>query len=397
MPCPRRQTGIERGRVHVVRTGDDLWTLAERYYGQGTRLAPDRRRQPDGVDRRTGPAGGRLAAGHSRRRRARQGQAHDRPYAVATPCPSIAERVLGSASRWPELYRANRSQLSDPDDLPIGIRLVMPGEPTGREAGERRAEPDDLAGRASPRRPTRPRPSPTRLQNPSRHQPSRPPSHPPSPATTQPAISDRHSRRRRPARSGPARRWPRSAACSPPDWSRGWPGVAGSSCRPGRRVGGSRRSRAVTAPVATALGRQQRPLSLRTLDRAMRAIAAHCRTTRYRSAAAPVRRGLRRSDRAGHGRAGPRRSGRVHRATDAPGCSTAADAGYLASVPGDRRVAPSVAGPGHAGARRQGPAGARRSGGAAAAASRSRRPPTRARRRWRRWRSSCPSRPGPTR
>ena len=43
----------------------------------GNRLAPDRRGQPDGVDRRTGPAGGRLATGHSRRRRARQGQAHD--------------------------------------------------------------------------------------------------------------------------------------------------------------------------------------------------------------------------------------------------------------------------------------------------------------------------------
>src|SRR5918994_743812 len=34
-----------------------------------------------------------------------------------------------------------------------------------------------------------------------------------------------------------------------------------------------------TLPVAAALQRKQRPLSLRTLDRAVRAIAAHCRTT----------------------------------------------------------------------------------------------------------------------
>ena len=37
---------------------------------------------------------------------------------------------------------------------------------------------------------------------------------------------------------------------------------------------------AATQPVAVALGRRQRPLSLRSLDRAMRAIAAHCRTTK---------------------------------------------------------------------------------------------------------------------
>ncbi len=37
---------------------------------------------------------------------------------------------------------------------------------------------------------------------------------------------------------------------------------------------------AASQPVAVALGRRQRPLSLRSLDRAMRAIAAHCRTTK---------------------------------------------------------------------------------------------------------------------
>lgn len=41
--------------------------------------------------------------------------------------PKLAERYLGAAGRWPELYQANRAVLNDPDLLPIGARLVAPG------------------------------------------------------------------------------------------------------------------------------------------------------------------------------------------------------------------------------------------------------------------------------
>jgi len=39
---------------------------------------------------------------------------------------SIAARELGSAGRWPEIYRANRSQLDDPDELAPETLLALP-------------------------------------------------------------------------------------------------------------------------------------------------------------------------------------------------------------------------------------------------------------------------------
>jgi len=48
--------------------------------------------------------------------------------------PALAQRYLGSAERYPELFEANRDVLSSPDVLPIGTRLVIPpvsGPPGG--------------------------------------------------------------------------------------------------------------------------------------------------------------------------------------------------------------------------------------------------------------------------
>jgi nucleoid-associated protein YgaU len=41
---------------------------------------------------------------------------------------SIASRELGSASRWAELYAANREQLTDPHWLKVGLILSIPTE-----------------------------------------------------------------------------------------------------------------------------------------------------------------------------------------------------------------------------------------------------------------------------
>jgi len=43
--------------------------------------------------------------------------------------PALAERYLGSADRYPELFEANREVLSSPDVLPIGTRLLIPVSP----------------------------------------------------------------------------------------------------------------------------------------------------------------------------------------------------------------------------------------------------------------------------
>ena len=39
---------------------------------------------------------------------------------------AIAEHELGDRDRWSELYEANRFQLADADQLPVGIRLELP-------------------------------------------------------------------------------------------------------------------------------------------------------------------------------------------------------------------------------------------------------------------------------
>ena len=45
---------------------------------------------------------------------------------------AIAERELGSAGRWSEIYRANRAQLSDPDELTPGQQLTAAEVRRGR-------------------------------------------------------------------------------------------------------------------------------------------------------------------------------------------------------------------------------------------------------------------------
>ena len=56
--------------------------------------------------------------------------------------PGLAERYLGSADRYLELFEANRDVLGSPDVLPIGTKLVIPPvstppEPPGHPAPPR--------------------------------------------------------------------------------------------------------------------------------------------------------------------------------------------------------------------------------------------------------------------
>lgn len=40
--------------------------------------------------------------------------------------PGLAAHYLGDATRWPELWEANRRVLSDPEVLPLGLELKIP-------------------------------------------------------------------------------------------------------------------------------------------------------------------------------------------------------------------------------------------------------------------------------
>jgi nucleoid-associated protein YgaU len=48
---------------------------------------------------------------------------------------SIAGRQLGATSRWTDIFRANRTKLSDPDELTVGMRLSLPKQMNSKDRG----------------------------------------------------------------------------------------------------------------------------------------------------------------------------------------------------------------------------------------------------------------------
>jgi len=278
-------------RTHVVRAGDDLWSLAEQYYGEGRewrRIAvanPDR--LTGGPDRLT--VGWRLQIPEvadpgpvGRRVRVRRGET----------LSQIAERELGAAERWPEIYRANRAQLGDPDQLTAGLQLVLPVEQADHDrvrtlgppaAGTDGDRTESTAG--NQRGPSSTRPA-ERRESPPDATPARPGTQTtepgtgasttpgPGPTTTAPADET----------AGPTIDLPDAAL---PLAAVGGLLAAGLVAGLGRRRRVQLQARplgrriphpaASTVAVEVALGRRQRPLTLRTLDRALRVIGAHCR------------------------------------------------------------------------------------------------------------------------
>ncbi len=280
--APASDPGAHR---HTVRAGDDLWSLAERFYGNGRdwrRIAEANRRVLSGGPDRLVPGMvlavpdvGPEAVTERRAVTVREGDT----------LSAIAERELGSADRWTALFEANRATLSDPDELAVGTRLRLPPpERSTRTATD--AEPTTSTetrrpASASPdHRPSRPSSDPG--SSPTEPPPaaeSIPPS-PPAPTTTEAAV--------------PSASADRPAGAAVVDVVLPLAGV-GSLLAAGLLTGLAWRRRIQlqarpvgrriapppprTIPVEAGLGRRQRPLSLRTLDRALRAIAAHSRTT----------------------------------------------------------------------------------------------------------------------
>ena len=261
-PSTERTDG-GRQHHHEVRPGDDLWSLAERYYGDGRdwrKIAaanptvltggPDRLqvgwrlRIPDLDD---GPArdGGRLVT-------VRRGDT----------LSAIAERELGAAARWTDIFHVNRAQLSDPDELAVGMRLMLP-QPTTKTATKPTANDRDQHRRAESPPPVPRHPAP----------PTEPSASAGQPTSTSPAAD-----------TNTAPTADVSAAALAGVGGLLAAGVIGGLAwrrriqlqtrPPGRRI--------VHPPppaIATevALGQRQRPMSLRTLDLAIRAIGAHCK------------------------------------------------------------------------------------------------------------------------
>ena len=272
--------------VHEVQPGDDLWTLAERYYGRG----PDWRRiAAANPDRLTGGPD-RLEVGWRLQiPGVRAGSGDDgAPAATVTVRPgdtlsSVAERELGDDNRWPELFEANRAVLDDPDVLDSGQQLELPPDPTaGADVEPERAERAPSA-RERPERPlaspARPAPAPGdgALPSPART-PAAPPATPvpaPPPATTEPDVV-----------AEPGAATEAAVALSAVGGLLAAGLLAGLAARRRLQLAARPLGRRIvhpdlaTVPLEAALGRRQRPFTLRTLDRALRVVASGCRDQR---------------------------------------------------------------------------------------------------------------------
>lgn len=324
-PAPAAETD-RSGVTHVVERGDDLWSLAEHYYGHGSdwrRIAhANPRLLTGGPDRLQ--IGWRLTIPDPQT----AGASHHDTVVVrrGDSLSSIAEDAYGAPSKWRNIFEANREALDDPDEVEVGTRLTIPaaaGSPPpahqAREHEHRAPDQSDEASNGLPKatdgvpkvRPNPPSSRPElhqRQDAPPPHQPSSPASPQVRPSGAQPSAG--HPTRIRPTVAQPTRAHSLPAASpgsggasqeaegeSPvatADAALGLLSVGGLlaaavvgglhlrrrvqlQSRPlGRRL--PQPARAAVA-VETALGHRQTPLGLDTLDLAMRAVAAHCRDT----------------------------------------------------------------------------------------------------------------------
>ena len=143
-------------RLHTVVAGDELWGVAERELGNGadwrsivainSGMTANTVLTPGDVIKLPAPAGP-----------SRTNQPADTPQVIVERDDTLwdlAEEHLGDAHRWPEIYKANRDVVSDPDEIDIGWQLSLPvdavlPEPTQQTLNPRTEEPGTIA--ATPR------------------------------------------------------------------------------------------------------------------------------------------------------------------------------------------------------------------------------------------------------
>ncbi len=288
------------GTRYTVEHGDDLWSLAERFYDEGREWRKIAAANPDiltgGPDRLV--PGWRLLIPDVEQPPAARTTRVQRGDTLT----SIADRLWSEPDRWPELYAANRFQLDDPDELPVGLALVLPGTPPDRTKVSKAARPEaDSPSRtesgAESDGPSADAPGPTArepdaLPRPQDHGPA---VEPPATTGSVPAVPPAPSAPSAPTGTVAAQDGSQPVTATVVDpLIAGLAGVGGLlaaavvsgvglrrraqlQIRPvGRRI----RQPSPAAQLAEAhLGRRQQPMGLRTLDLATRAIAAHCHRT----------------------------------------------------------------------------------------------------------------------
>ena len=143
-PAPaQRQTPTRRrtpagNRYHVSKRDDTLWTIAEKYYGKGSKWRLIHRANKSILpDPNVLPPNKRLvippdttvptrvaAATRSKALNAASQKTH--VVVAGETLSTIAKKYYGGEKHWKLLFKANHDRVPDPKKLPIGTVLVLP-------------------------------------------------------------------------------------------------------------------------------------------------------------------------------------------------------------------------------------------------------------------------------
>ena len=107
--------------THVVAPGDELWSLAQRYYGSGTQWRQIVQANPALAADPTAD----LIEGSELVIAVPSGPTEAYVVRPGDTLWALAERTLGSGERYPELQRLNAGLVADPDHIVVGWTLQL--------------------------------------------------------------------------------------------------------------------------------------------------------------------------------------------------------------------------------------------------------------------------------